>query len=57
MARPLLLSYMDDLLDSNADFKTLFEIYSQLIDRWLQREVNKISIPTEREKQKEQLYP
>lgn len=56
MARPLLLSYMDDLLDSNADFKTLFEIYSQLIDRWLQREVNKISIPTEREKQKEQLY-
>ena len=42
MARPLLLSYMDDLLDGNFEFKTIYEIYRVLIDKWLQREVNKI---------------
>lgn len=56
MARPLLLSYMDDLLDGDSEFKTLYDIYRVLIDKWLQREVNKIASEREREQQKTQLY-
>lgn len=56
MARPLLLSYMDDLLDEHIDSNSLYKIYSVLIDKWLQREVNKIQSVEEREKQKKQLY-
>ena len=56
MARPLLLSYMDDLLDGHIDSGSLHKIYSVLIDKWLQREVNKIQSVEERKKQKEQLY-
>lgn len=56
MARPLLLSYMDDLLDGDSEFKNLYEIYKVLIDKWLQREVNKIQSVVERDEQKEQLY-
>lgn len=56
MARPLLLSYMDDLLDSNFEFKTIYEIYRVLIDKWLQREVNKIQSEEARSEQKKMLY-
>lgn len=56
MARPLLLSYMDDLLDGNSEFKTIYEIYRVLIDKWLQREVNKIQSEEARCEQKEMLY-
>lgn len=56
MARPLLLSYMDDLLDGAIDSNSLYKIYSVLIDKWLQREVNKIQCVEEREQQKKQLY-
>lgn len=56
MARPLLLSYMDDLLDGNFEFKTIYEIYSVLIDKWLQREVNKIQSEEARAEQKKMLY-
>lgn len=56
MARPLLLSYMDDLLDGNSEFKTIYEIYRVLIDKWLQREVNKIQSEEARYEQKKMLY-
>lgn len=56
MARPLLLSYMDDLLDGNFEFKTIYEIYGVLIDKWLQREVNKIQSEEARTEQKKMLY-
>ena len=56
MARPLLLSYMDDLLDGNSEFKTIYEIYKVLIDKWLQREVNKIQSEEARSEQKYMLY-
>lgn len=56
MARPLLLSYMDDLLDGNFEFKTIYEIYRVLIDKWLQREVNKIQSEEARSEQKKVLY-
>lgn len=56
MARPLLLSYMDDLLDGNFEFKTIYEIYRVLIDKWLQREVNNIQSEDARCEQKKMLY-
>lgn len=42
MARPVLLSYIDDLIDVNKDYATETEIYETLIDKWLKREVNSI---------------
>lgn len=56
MARPLLLSYMDDLLDGNSEFKTIYDIYRVLIDKWLQREVNNIQDKEARSEQKKMLY-
>lgn len=56
MARPLLLSYMDDLLDGNSEFKTIYDIYRVLIDKWLQREVNNIQDKEARFEQKKMLY-
>lgn len=56
MARPLLLSYVDDLVDNVNDYKEVSDIYEVLIDKWLQREVNGIKDSSEREKQKDKLY-
>lgn len=55
MARPVLLSYIDDLLDVNKEYTTEVEIYETLIDKWLQREVNSISDTEERRSRYEQL--
>ena len=55
MVRPLLLSYIDDLVDEKAEFRELSDIYERLIDKWLQREVNSIEA-SERQKRKEMLY-
>lgn len=37
--RPLLLSHIDDLLNSNLIYETLSSIYETLIDVWIKREV------------------
>lgn len=37
--RPLLLSHIDDLLNSNLTYNTLSSIYETLIDVWIKREV------------------
>ncbi len=56
MVRPLLLSYIDDLIENNAKYTGLSDIYEKLIDKWLQREVNRIQDKEERQKQKSNLY-
>ena len=56
MVRPLLLSYMDDLMDGHAEFESLYKIYELLIDKWLQREVNNIPNEKIRNERKESLY-
>lgn len=55
MVRPLLLSYIDDLIEDNIEYTELSDIYDTLIDKWLQREVNRIQDKTERQKQKDTL--
>ena len=55
MARPVLLSYIDDLLDVNKEYTTEVEIYETLIDKWLQREVNSIPDAEERKLRYDQL--
>jgi hypothetical protein len=37
-ARPLVLSYIDDLLNSGRDFKYSFEVYEEIVNRWIKRE-------------------
>ena len=56
MVRPLLLSYIDDLIEYNVKYTGLSDIYEKLIDKWLQREVNRIQDKEERQKQKDNLY-
>lgn len=37
--RPLLLSHLDDILESDQEYMTLYDIYTALIDAWVKREV------------------
>lgn len=37
--RPLLLSHLDDILESDQEYMTLYDIYTALIDAWIKREV------------------
>ncbi|SDK25571.1 hypothetical protein SAMN05421823_102267 [Catalinimonas alkaloidigena] len=41
MVRPMLLSYIDDLLQTSSSFKYVFQIYDQLILKWISREANR----------------
>ena len=41
MVRPLLLSYIDYLVDDNKQFTTTYEIYETLINKWIEREAKK----------------
>jgi hypothetical protein len=54
MVRPMLLSYIDDLLDSNVDYKYTFQIYDALINRWIAREADRVE-ENKREKFRENL--
>lgn len=39
MVRPMLLSYIDDLIDNNEKkYYTIYEIYGQLVKKWIERE-------------------
>lgn len=44
MMRPMLLSYIDDLLNMKKEINYGFQIYEVLIDQWLIRESNKAGI-------------
>jgi len=55
VARPVLLSYIDDLIDENKEYTTETDIYETLIKKWLEREVNNIPDTSERQKCYEEL--
>ncbi len=42
MVRPMLLAYIDDLLMASSKYKYVFQVYEQLILRWIAREANSI---------------
>ena len=45
MSRPLVLAFIDDLLDfSNREDLTTVEIYGKIIDKWLERECEGLSV-------------
>lgn len=56
MVRPLLLSYIDDLLEEKINNPTLYDLYQMLIDKWLDREVNNWNQKNEIEGLKDKLY-
>ncbi len=41
MVRPMLLAYIDYLVDENKVYKTTFDIYNTLIEKWIDREAKK----------------
>ncbi|MEI6142289.1 MAG: SUMF1/EgtB/PvdO family nonheme iron enzyme [Mariniphaga sp.] len=57
MVRPMLLAYIDYLVDNNQIFSTTYQIYNTLIEKWLDREAQKRkNTSTTREKFKKDLY-
>lgn len=38
MVRPMLLSYIDELISGNREYNHIYQIYEQLIDNWIHRE-------------------
>ena len=57
MVRPMLLAYIDYLVDGNPTFTSTYTIYEKLIQKWIEREANKRkSESTTREKFKKDLY-
>ncbi|MCP4408689.1 MAG: leucine-rich repeat domain-containing protein, partial [Gammaproteobacteria bacterium] len=43
MVRPMLLSYIEDLLQSERAYTTAYQVYMELIDRWIVREIYKVA--------------
>ena len=41
MVRPMLLRYIDDLIKNRDYYSTTYQIYTELIDRWIDREVRR----------------
>ena len=39
--RPMMLNYIDFLLDEDREYTSLYDIYNTLIEKWLEREANK----------------
>jgi len=57
MVRPMLLSYIDFLVESKQEFKNTYQIYETLVDKWIEREANKRKHKTsDREKFKKDLH-
>jgi hypothetical protein len=42
MVRPMLLSYIDDLLESRQKFESTCQVYKYLIDKWIEREAQRL---------------
>ena len=49
MVRPMLLGYIDLLINSEKKFISTYEIYSELIDKWIEREATKFKKESEKE--------
>jgi hypothetical protein len=43
MVRPMLLSYIDDLLESESNYDYTYQIYAELIKKWIERESKRVS--------------
>lgn len=56
MMRPLLLSYVDDLMGTNMNKLTYYGIYKALIDKWIDREVNNWNQKNQIDGLKDKLY-
>ena len=41
MVRPMLLRYIDDLIKNRDHYSTTYQVYSELIERWIDREVRR----------------
>ena len=52
MVRPMLLSYVDDLLESDRPYTAPYMVYVELIQKWVEREAQKM--PSERKKHYEE---
>jgi len=39
LIRPMLLKYLDDLINTNKNYKYNFEVYDTIVERWIKREV------------------
>jgi len=55
MVRPMLLSYIDDLIQDDRHYKYAYEIYEELIKRWIEREVGRRN-PDTQDTYREALY-
>lgn len=55
MARPLLLAYVDDLLNENQEFQNEASIYEVLINKWIEREVSVIGDIDQKEALRQEL--
>jgi len=57
MVRPMLLGYIDYLVDRKQKFTTTYQIYDELIRRWIEREADKRKFDSKsREKFRNDLY-
>lgn len=57
MVRPMLLAYIDYLVDSKEKFETTYQIYETLIEKWIEREAKKRkNESTTRDKFRKDLY-
>jgi len=57
MVRPMLLSYIDFLVESKQVFKNTYQVYETLVDKWIEREANKRKHQaSDREKFKQDLH-
>ncbi len=55
MVRPMLLSYIEDLLQNERPYTRAYMVYAELINKWVERETHKV--PSERRKHyMEELY-
>jgi len=54
MVRPMLLSYIDDLIESGRRYERTYQIYKELIKKWIDREVNRR--PRDKKEYQKQLY-
>ncbi len=55
MVRPMLLSYIDDLLEEHSSFDYLSDLYRVLIQKWIDREAARVP-ETRREQFRDELY-
>ena len=55
MVRPMLLSYIEDLLQSDRSYTAPYQVYAELIQKWIAREAQKVS-PDRRKHYKDDLF-